>query len=263
MKRLAWAIPLCAWLTTGCIDVQQTITLERDLSGTAGFAVNVNLEPVAYMMAMLERGFSGKDGEPTAAEVAKARAEMLKDKKATAPIDFESERRDLERELPPGMRLVTATMESKELSFGINVVVAFERAALLADLGKPAPAAAKPKNASPLERLNNPIGQPFEGLRFVDHGAGFEISLPVSNPAKEGQGSGKGGAPLDAETSKQVQRMMGDLRVGMSITTPFEIVEHTAHRQEGRTLVWDYDFKKLEKLTPKEAKKGILVRYKK
>lgn len=263
MTRFADAIPLCALLTAGCINVQQTLTLERDMSGTAGFAVSVNLEPMAYLMAMLERGFSGKEGEPTEAEIAKARAEMLKDKGGAAPIDFEAERRDLERELPAGMRLVTATMEAKELSFGINVVVAFERAALLAELGKAGAAPTKAKNTSPLAGGGNPVGQPFEGFRFVEDGAAFEISLPVTNPAKDTPASGKSGPPLDAESMKQIQRMMGDLRVGMSITTPFEVVEHSAHRQEGRTLIWDYDFKKLEKLTPKEAKRGIFVRYRK
>ena len=37
------------------------------------------------------------------------------------------------------------------------------------------------------------------------------------------------------------------------------MLEHNATRQEGRTLIWEYDMKSLEKMTPEQAAQGVRV----
>ncbi|MEZ5319525.1 MAG: hypothetical protein R2752_19150 [Vicinamibacterales bacterium] len=56
---------VAAGLGAGCIEVEQSLGLERDLSGTAGVVMRVNLEPMAAFMARMQREMSGKTGEPT------------------------------------------------------------------------------------------------------------------------------------------------------------------------------------------------------
>ena len=52
MRKLS-AVLLClsAFLVTGCFDIQQTLTLERNISGKAGFTMKVDMEPMVGFMA--------------------------------------------------------------------------------------------------------------------------------------------------------------------------------------------------------------------
>ena len=47
------------------------------------------------------------------------------------------------------------------------------------------------------------------------------------------------------------------------IDAPFDVVESNATRKEGRTLVWEYDLKTMEKMTPEQLAQGVRVRFKK
>jgi hypothetical protein len=56
------------------------------------------------------------------------------------------------------------------------------------------------------------------------------------------------------------------MRVAWKITAPFEVVSSNATRKEGNTLIWEYDFQKLQKLgSSKKAldDMGVRVTYKK
>jgi hypothetical protein len=271
MRRLAATLVVIVGLTSGCVDVQQAITLERDLSGTARVAIAVNLEPMALFMAKLERGFSGKPGEPGEAEIAKARAAMLSDSRDKVPTDFEAEKRAMAESLPAGVRLLDGRFSEDGLKFAADITLAFDKVGLLAALAMPsrqttpgAPAKAAKGAKGKSTAGSNPFDAPFEGLKVVDAGSTITVSMPVQNPVADEPfpGGGKDGPP-DAETMKEIEALMGGLRFGFTLTTPFEVVEHTAHRREGTTLVWDYDLKKILKLTPKDMKDGIRVRYRK
>jgi len=68
-------------LLTGCFDVEQSLVLKKDLSGTAGFRMMVNMEPMVLMMVRMQHQMGGKEGEPTAAEIEQAKKEFLASKK--------------------------------------------------------------------------------------------------------------------------------------------------------------------------------------
>ena len=53
---------------------------------------------------------------------------------------------------------------------------------------------------------------------------------------------------LTRETQKMMEDAFKNMRFAWKITAPFQVVESNAHRREGNTLIWDYDFKKLQEL---------------
>src|SRR6185436_9923176 len=94
MKNVgAIVLGLSAFLVTGCFDIEQTLTLERNLSGKAGFSMKVDMEPMVFFMTQMKREMDGKKGPPTAAEIAEAKKDFLKNGKKETTGDFESDKK--------------------------------------------------------------------------------------------------------------------------------------------------------------------------
>jgi hypothetical protein len=258
MRRIAFLLVLGAagLSTAGCLDIEQSLTLERNLSGTARFNMKVDMEPMVYVMVRMQREMSGQTGEPTAAELAKARAEFLASGKTKKTVDFESGKQELAAKLPKGVTLLDATFAEKDLSVAAGFVFGFDHVSKLEAIkfpkGKDAP-------AEPGGGPGNPIDTPFEGLKVVDEGATLLVTGPPQNPVADS----KEQMPPDPEMQKMVTDMLKGLRVAFTITAPFEVVQHNAHRKEGNTLIWQYDLKTLQTLTPQQLNESIKVRYRK
>jgi hypothetical protein len=246
-------------VTTGCIDIEQTLTLERNMSGTAGFTMKVDMEPMVAFMAAMQKSMQGKAGEPTAAELAAVRREILESKKAEPPTDFEKDKKEFEGKLPPGVKLLNASFKEDGLKIAVAFVLGFDQAAKLA-------AVRLPKKDDPGGGRggtpDNPVESPFGGLRVVEEGATLLITSPVENPVADQQAQA---AQMSADPAmlKQMESMFKGLRVAFRITAPFDVADHTAHRREGNTLVWEYNVQNLQKLTPDQMKQGVRVRYRK
>ncbi|HYU26998.1 MAG TPA: hypothetical protein VEO74_17440, partial [Thermoanaerobaculia bacterium] len=56
------------------------------------------------------------------------------------------------------------------------------------------------------------------------------------------------------DTEKMMKDAFSKMRVTYRITAPFKIVSHNATRQEGQTLIWEYNFAKFEEMSKKKAK---------
>jgi hypothetical protein len=81
---------LFALFGTGCFEVEQSIELKRDLSGTANFKLGVDMEPMVMIMAKVQKEMSGDKSPLTKAEIAKAKADFKKNEKkstTSAPED--------------------------------------------------------------------------------------------------------------------------------------------------------------------------------
>ena len=100
------------------------------------------------------------------------------------------------------------------------------------------------------------------GERFVDEGETFLVTSPTENPLAD-QTEQADQMQLSPEEKKEVEQMLGKLRVAFKITSPLQVVEHNAHRKEGNTLIWEYDLESFEKMKPEELAKGVRVRFKK
>jgi hypothetical protein len=255
MNRLAAALCLALSLAAaGCMNIAQTITLQKDLSGTAAMTMTADLEPMVMMFAKVQHEMTGGKGDPPAALIEKARQELLAAKSAD-PIDIEDEKEGLRESLPQGVKLIEASFKDDGLKLIGQFVLGFDKLSKLTDISLDAPGG----DASPAP-VENPMQRPFEGLKVVDEGGTILITSPTHNPLA---GETKPGEAADPMGKAILETMMKGFRVAFRLNAPFEVIEHNAHRKDGTTLVWEYDFASIEKLFGDGAAPAIRVKYKK
>ncbi|MDE3155270.1 MAG: hypothetical protein KGN76_09210 [Acidobacteriota bacterium] len=258
LRRLAVVLLVgIALVTTGCLDIEETVTLNRNLSGQAGFSMKVDAEPLVPFMAAMQRQMQGKSGPPTAQDLAAARAEMLKD--ANPKEDFEKDKREMAQSLPPGVKLLNADFTQNGLKSAASAMFSFENLAALRQVMFDKPSST---DADQGGGPQNPVSQPFDGLEVKDQGSTILITSSVVDPMT-GAKSQMQQMPMDAAMQQQFAAIFKGLRVAVKITAPFTIVEQNATRKEGNTLIWEFDTSKLQTMTPDQIAHGIRVVYKK
>jgi len=263
MKKIAAAmLGLCGLVFAGCFDIEQTLTLEKNLSGKAGFAMKVNMEPMVGFMVRMQREMEGKTGEPTAAELDKARKEFLASKKSETTPDFEKDKKELQQKLPKGVTLLDSSFKDEGLKIAANFLFGFDNVSKLSEIQFPKKQEEGAEQQGPGGGPGNPVESPFNGLKVVDEGSTILVTSPTENPVADQQEQ-TAQMDLDPAAKKQMEEMFKGLRVAFKITAPFQVVEHNAHRKEGNTLIWEYDLKTFEKMKPEDLAQGVRVRYKK
>jgi hypothetical protein len=256
-KMLALGLTVCLLTAIGCFDVEQAMTLQKDLSGKAAFSMTVNMEPMVLFMVRMQREMAGQKGEPTAAEIEKAKTEFLASRK-TETKDPEKEKAELVKSLPPGIKLLDSSMKEDGLKIAANFVFSFDHISKLSKIHFPKEGADQEQQPG----AKNPFDEPFAGLKVTDEGKTLLLTTEAINPAAE-QKTQAAGMDLSPEMKKQMEDAFKGLRVAFKIDAPFEVVESNATRKEGRTLIWEYDLKSLEKMTPEQSLQGVRVRFKK
>jgi hypothetical protein len=256
----AAAIGAIGLLTAGCFDIEQTLNLEKNMSGKAGFTMKVDMEPMVGFMTRMQRQMEGKTGEPTKAELDEARKQMLASKKTETTNDFEKDKKELQSKLPPGVKLLDSSFKEDGLKIAANFLFGFDNVSKLNQIKFPKKGEEGGQAGPP--GSENPVESPFNGLQVVDEGKTILVTSPTENPIAE-QKEQTADMDLTPEQKKQMEDMFKGLRVAFKITAPFEVVEHNAHRKEGNTLIWEYDLKSLEKMKPEQMAQGVRVRYKK
>lgn len=267
--------------TTGCLDVEYGLGLERDLSGTATIDLDIDLERMAYVSAKIQRMFSGTEGEPTEQEIEAARRELVSGLEEQEEFSEEGLREEIEPDLPEGVELLDVELEEEDLGRHIRVTLAFDHVNRLKEMDvgpepRPGPepgAEGEPEAEVELEAGPEPEpgtgGEagtegdagtaPFGDLEVIDEGETILITNAPVNPVAEVQGQAHGGMP-------NMEGLLVDafegLRVAFSLRAPFEIVEHNATRVEGETLWWEFDLATLTR-EGGEAPRHIMVRYRK
>jgi hypothetical protein len=256
----AAALGALGLLTAGCFDIEQTLNLEKDMSGKAGFTMKVDMEPMVVFMTRMQHEMSGKTGEPTKEEIDATRKEMLASKKSETTGDFEKDKKEMQSKLPPGVKLLDSSFKEDGLKIAANFLFGFDNVSKL-NLIKFPKKEEEGQQAGP-PGPQNPIESPFNDLKVVDEGKTILVTSPTQNPIAE-QKEQAADMDLTPEAKKQMEDMFKGLRVAFKITAPFEVVEHNAHRKEGNTLIWEYDIKSLETMKPEQLAQGVRVRYKK
>lgn len=265
MKKIAAAaLGLSGLLLAGCFDIEQTLTLEKDMSGKAGYSMKFDMEPMVAFMAGMKRQMEGKEGPATAEEIAAVKQEMLASRKEQTKIPSKEE---IAKELPKGVTLLDAKVQEDGLKFGMDMLFGFDHVSKLKEINfkKPEAEPAPAEAALPGPGAGGPSpmdDSPFGGLQFVDEGETFLVTSPTENPLAD-QAEQADQMQLSPEEKKEVEQMLGKLRVAFKITSPLQVVEHNAHRKEGDTLIWEYDLESFEKMKPEELAKGVRVRFKK
>jgi hypothetical protein len=254
MKKTIVAL-LSLVLMTGCFEIDQSINLEKNLSGTADFHLGVDLEPMVVIMAQFAHEMSGEKGPLTKEALAKARADFKKESKGKSAKD-EVSRADIEKELPEGVKLLDYKMKEREFGIDSDFKFAFDRINRLINVKLPS------KGKDPTQK--NVIDSPFQGLELEEKGNTLTLRTKPLNPQEAVQKEAEGAPKLDAATEKLVRDAFGKMRVTYRVTAPFAIVSHNATRKEGNTLIWEYDLKRFEELekSKKLEDAGVRVTYK-
>ncbi len=238
-------VALFALFATGCFEVEQSIELKKDLSGTANFKLGVDMEPMVTIMARIQKEMSGDKSPLTKADIAAAKADFKK-KQEKSTSTTEDPRKEAEGGLPPGVKLLDLSVSEKEFGVTTNMKFAFDKISSLAGVKL----GAKKEGAGPADPTKKSIlDTPFQGLEISETAKTITIHTKPQNPAEKVKAqAGEQGPKLDAETEKLMNDAFKSLRVAWKITAPFEVVSSNATRKEGNTLIWEYDFEKLQKL---------------
>jgi hypothetical protein len=254
---------LFAVFATGCFEVEQSIELKRDLSGTANFKLGVDMEPMIIIMAKVQKEMGGDKSPLTAADIAAAKADFKKNQKNTTTTT-EDPRKDVEGGLPPGVKLLDVKVDEKEFGMTTNMKFAFDKISSLVGVKL----GAKKDGAGPPDPTKKSVlDSPFEGLELSETPTTISIHTKPQNPAEKVKAqASEQGPKLDPETEKMMNDAFKNLRVAWKITAPFEVVSSNATRKEGNTLIWEYDFARMQKLAASQKSMddlGVNVTYKK
>ena len=251
------ALVVAATLLAGCFDIEQSMSLQKDLSGTAGFSMTVNFEPMALMMLRMQREMAGTKGDPTPAEIEKAKNEFLASKKDKSPAeDFKAKRAEFEKSLPPGVQLLDGGAEDQGLKMRAHFKFRFDNVAKLGQIRF------TKDEAEQQPGPKNPYDEPFAGIKVKDEGKTVLLTSAAVDPLKKQQEE-KGGPELTPEMKQQMAEAFKGFRVAFKLDTPMEVVESNATRRDGHTLYWEYDLPTLEKMSKEQAQTGIRVRLRK
>ena len=258
MKTLLCALAALLCLSS-CFDIEQSLVLNKDMSGKAGFRMSVDFEPMVLIMLQMQRSMEGKEGQPSKDEIAKAKADFLaqskkKEESSGPPIDP----KEVGKDLPEGITLVDAAVKDEGMKMTTNIVFGFTNPSKLALINLP-----KKEGAQPTDK--NVIDKPFDGLDIQDEGKTVVIRSKPANPltgVQEGTKEAGGGGGAD---NKEMEAMMKDalkgLRVAFRIEAPFKVVETNATRRNGKVLLWEYNLESMEKMQKDGTIPGVYVKY--
>jgi hypothetical protein len=226
-----------ALLLAGCFDVEQSLSLQRDLSGKAGFSMAVDLEPMVVIMAGMQHSMAGKTGEPTPAEIEQGRKEFLEQQKKDDPAkkqqEFAEQKAQFERSLPPGVKLLSSSVEDQGLKLVARFEFGFDDVRKLARIKMPEKSGEGPGK--------NPYQEPFAGLKVVDEGSTLLVTLGGVDPASpmKNQGDQGGQGAQSPEMQKALLTAFQKARFAFRLDSPLEVVATNATRRDGHTLYWE------------------------
>ena len=245
----------------GCFQIEQSMKLERDLSGSAGFTLGIDFEPMVLIMLQFQREMEGKEGPPTQEEIANAKREFAEKMTAEEGVeDVEADRQRVRESLPKGVTLRDMSVDRQEMKLVMNFVFDFDHVSKLSQITLPQKDGAGPESEMLVDR-------PFADLQVVDEGDTILITSKPSNPTEAvADQTQEAGAPESPELEEMMKKAFEDLRVAWEIDAPFDVVEHNATRVEGTKLIWEYDVAALETMENEGSDAQTLqlrVRYRK
>jgi hypothetical protein len=240
------AIALVAAFASACFDIEESVDLKKDMSGTANLRLGVDMEPMIMIMAMVQKQMEGKKGPLTKAEIDAAKADFKKNAKKSAEKTIEDPKKEMESSsLPPGVKVLDASVQEKEFGVTTNVKFAFDKLAHLVNVKMPN----KHGEGPPDPTKSSVLDSPFQGLEVLETSSTITIRTKPQNPAEKVRSeASEQGPPMDEDTKKLMEDAFKNLRFAWKITAPFEVVSSNATRKEGNTLIWEYNFDTLQKL---------------
>jgi hypothetical protein len=251
---LALALAPAAVVSGGCFDVEQSVSLQRDLSGHASFYMTMSLEAAITAAAGLKRRMSGKSGVPTLAEIDAVRREVVEGRRSeVSPAEQREEVAKriarLKENLPRGVRLASSSFDDQGTTLVARLDFEFDDVRKLAYVKVPETVNRR------MQPARNPYADPFAGLTVVDEGPTLLVTMSGADPAARMQQWKQDDPAVAGAKPEQVQMMEGMLksaRLAFKLESPFEVVDANATRRDGRTLYWEL------KASDPDAKERVL-----
>lgn len=264
MRRLYRSLAVgLVLLTAGCFQIEQHITLDRDLSGTADFMMAMDMEAMVPMMASMSRAFSGEPGPPTEADLEQARRELRQSMEADLEEEGPPDLDEIRRDLPGGVRLLDAEFTHEDLLTRTAFNFAFDDLHALTEMSFSEEGEGEKGGMREESEDDDPTESPFGNLEVIDEGGTLVIRSvnPVAEVGEQQQEMGMGG--MMEGMGEAMGEMFRGMRVVFSLEAPFDVVEHNASRVEGDRLIWEYDDDDFEGAMegPASEDEGIFVRY--
>ena len=257
---------LVAVSTVGCLDLEQSIVVNQDLTGRAGFKMSMNLEP--FMKQMIEM-IGARAGGPPPPDAIEQMKQGMATQLGNGIVDVDASKKSL----PAGVTLIDATQKLDDMTMVMSFTFAYT------DIRK-LPEIMLVPTASAAGTARKPI-KPFDELEFRDEGANLVIATKTPVPAAAGadpKATASNAGMLDSlmaelnqpgakEMIGGMMEAMKGMRVAIRIETPLTVVEHNAPAKVGGAMVWE---QKLDQLAATPTDKPfdvkpmqVLVRIKK
>jgi len=216
-------------LLSGCIKVDQTLTIEPNGSGTLDMEYGMSEQTVAQLEAMKQMS-EGMSQEGVEVE-----------SKSSLEFDEEEIRNDFADKNLQGVKLLDVSSESRDGWKYMKVKLAFDNLDALkkteffedSDL-------TLTKNADGNYVLAQKLGSEEMGMPGPEASTGAGTS--EGSAAAGGEASG---APdMGAQMMQGMAAMFAGLRIAMTVVVPGEIIESNATQVEGNRASWVYDIDK-------------------
>lgn len=202
MRGLGLGLVLSAVLAlTGCIKVDQTLTLNADGSGTLALRYGMSEQMLAQLKAMEQMAAQAEDG-------------LEVEQETPFELDPEQVRADFEADKPDGVELTALRSEVVDGWKYIDLTVTFEdiRALKRTELFE--------DSQLGIERLNN------GNFRITQRGGGDD--------EMSGDAAGQ-------QLMQQMTAMLAGFRIAQTIVVPGDILDTNATVVDGRSAAWVFD----------------------
>jgi hypothetical protein len=210
MRILRWfSLAILAVAVTGCIKVDQTMTLEKDGSGTLVIRYGMSEQALAQIEAMEQMSEAmGEEGN-----------EMDDDTPFDFDFDEKQVREDFEAQNIDGVELLSAASESMDGWRYMQLELAFDNLAALS-------------KTDFFEDNELSLTKDAEGNYVLNQRSGDDEIVPDGDPAEQQQ------------MMKQMAAMFAGMRLANQIIVPTEIVETNATDLDGNKAAWIYEVDK-------------------
>lgn len=213
MRTLRWLGVVALLLATaGCIKVDQTLTLNKDGSGTLDIRYGMSEQTIAQLEAM-EQMSKSMGGEETGGD-------------QDSPFDFDENkvREEFEADKPEGVELVSVASETVDGWKYMQLVLKFDDLASL-------------KKTDFFAESDLSITKDAEGnyVLVQKSGAGDNLGTP------DDEGMDKA---MQQQMMQQMAAMFAGMRIATSIVVPTSIVETNATEVSGNKASWVFDIDK-------------------
>ena len=150
------------------------------------------------------------------------------------------------------MKLLDFKATEKDFGLATDFKFSFEKLRNLVGVKLPS------KGDDPTKK--NVIDSPFEGMELIEKGNTITLQTKPQNPAESVKEQAADAPKMDPATEKMIRDAFSKMRVVYRVTAPFTVVSHNATRQEGNTLVWEYNMEKFEEMAKSKKLDDVQVR---